>query len=110
MQKIEKKANDLMDRQIRLRQMLDHTRALCINSMKEHEEIENEIATKKTSLKLMSSYRKDWEELYGKNDDTPESSNESAGEKKESNNRVEEQKNKSQGKEYKTTISKYWRL
>lgn len=90
MQKIEKKANDLMDRQIRLRQMLDHTRALCIDSMKEHEEIEKEISTKKTSLKLMSSYRKDWEELYGKNDDIPESSNKStsAGEKKE---KVEEE-------------------
>ena len=98
MQKIEKKANDLMDRQIRLRQMLDHTRALCIDSMKEHEEIEKEISTKKTSLKLMSSYRKDWEALYGKKKHKASSS---AGEKKEDPNtseRNQEQRRRHRGR------------
>ena len=82
MEKVETKTNDLMDRQIRLRQMLDHTRTLCIDSMNEHEKVETELSDKKTTLKLMSSYRKEWKELYGKDDEKLKPPSVSAGEMK----------------------------
>ena len=86
LQYLSNRTNALMERQIRMRTLLDETRNACRRTIQENEIIETTIKMQTDSLELLKTYRKEWEELH-----TPLV--EEAGEEKEDEEEEEDDDN-----------------
>jgi len=61
---ITNETNSLLNRQIRIRCLLEQTRSVCRETLSHNRHLKTAMKLQKESLELMKNYRKEWEELH----------------------------------------------